>query len=152
MIEIIDYKRGIRNLVISLIFGIVVPYILFGFLFPSEAFCLTSIIGNGIVFLIVYTNFGIFKKQSFIRLLIGMSYIFVLVYFYTVGHNVFTLYLPHCAFGTLCVKSGTFGLNIAFEFDYSIIIIIILILKTLNVIRIYLKVPKEEEFEIYYLK
>jgi len=152
MIEIIDYKRGIRNFIISLIFGIIIPYILFGFLFPSETFCLISIIGNGIIFLIIYTSFGIFKKKSFIRLLIGVSYIFVLVYFYTVGHNVFTLYLPHCAFGTFCVKSGIFGIEIIFEFDYSILVIITLILKILNLIRNFLKVPKEEEFEVYHLK
>lgn len=152
MIEIINYKRGIRNFVVSLIFGVIVPYVLFGVLFPSDTFYLANIIGNGIIFIIIYTSFGIFKKRSFIRLLIGISYIFVLVYFYTVGHNVFTLYLPHCAFGTFCVKGGIFGIDIAFEFDYSLLVIITLILKILNLIRNYLKGSKEEEFEVYYIK
>jgi hypothetical protein len=152
MREIIDYKRGFKNFIISLIFGIIVPYVLFGVLFPNELFALESIIGNGIIFLIVYTSFGIFKKKSFIRLVIGMSYIFVLIYFYTVGHNVFTMYLPHCAFGTLCVDAELFGINIAFELDYSVLIVIIIILKVLNLIRNYLKSPKEEDFEVYCFK
>ena len=148
MIDLINRTTFIRNLIISAVFGIVIPYLFFGFIDPNQTiFNLNLIISNGIIFVIVYSSFGLFKKDTFIRLIIGIGYIITLVYFYTVGSNVFSMYLPHCNFADVCLEGSFADFSISFEFDYAWMVILLIGIKGANLIRHYIKpsLDKEED-------
>jgi len=146
MKEIITYERLIRNLVLSLVFGIILPLIIFSLIDPFNLFFDKSfILGNGIIFTIVYSLFGLFKKHTSIRFFIGIAYIFVLIYLYIVGFNPFTFYLPNCAFATFCVDLNVFNINLIFRFNYAWIVIIILVLIFINLVRNRIKIIESEE-------
>lgn len=158
MKESINYKTLVRNLIIGIIFGIVFPYII-QFIFNlldsniNDILNTELIIANGIVFCIVYTAYGIFNKDTFIRFIIGIVFIVVQIYFFTVGSNPFTFYLPHCAFGQFCLTATILDASFNVQFNYAWILYIYFSIKILNLIRHYLKredtqEKKEEEYKI----
>ena len=156
--DLINIKRAIVNFIIALTFGIIIPVICFSFLIQlfnplGDIFDYNLIILNGILFIIVYTMFGLFKKETIMRLFIGIGYIALLIYFYTIGSCIFTLYLPHCAFGELCLSGNLLGIEISFTYNYVWSIVILLILKSLNLLRHKIKpVEEEETYELKELK
>ena len=154
MEENISSRNIIKNFLISLFLGIIIPSIIFTVIDPKEIlFNRTLIISNGILYIISYTSFGIFKKHTFTRFIVGLAYLFIQLYFYLVGSNVFTLYLPHSSFGVFLFDAHLLGIDLIVHFDYSLVIYCILALKVLNLIRNYNKVPKEEdEFQIIKFK
>jgi hypothetical protein len=102
---------------------------------------------NGVIMVVVYTCFGIFKKEMVIRFLIGCGWIVTLIYFYTVGSNVFTVYLPNCGFGLFCVDGKINDVKISFEFYYAWFVIVILCLKGLNLLRHLVKPVEERKYD-----
>jgi hypothetical protein len=146
--EIISVKGLIKNLIVSLILGLVIPLIIIYILSPlmiiNGLFLEEGLIANGILFIIVYTAFGMFKKDTIIRFFIGIGYIILLIYFYTVGFTAFTGYLPMCSFGTFCISAEIGGISASFSLDIWWVFLIILSLKSLNLIRHIIKPPKED--------
>ena len=152
--DMMNWKTGVRNLIISIFFGIVLPIRLFFWLVElieplGQIFLTESIILNGVLFVIIYTSYGFFRKETSIRFFIGMGYLVLLLYFYTVGSNVFTMYLPHCSFATYCIggefQIGSQGLNIMIKYGYLWYVFLLLLAKTLNIIRHKVKVPENQE-------
>ena len=143
----INWVTFFRNLISSIIFGFVVPYYLVMNLDPNGVlFNVDALIINGWIFVIVYSSYGFFKKETVIRFFIGCGWIATLVYFYSVGNNVCTAYLPNCGFGLFCVDSKLNNVKIAFQFSYAWLIIIILSLKGLNLFRHLVK-PMEKKYD-----
>ena len=90
MSGLIKYRKFIRNLIVSGVFGLLIPYLLLTYVIPSNSvFNLPLIITNGLIWMAVYGALGFFKKNSFYRFLIGIGYVGLMVYFYTVGSNFF---------------------------------------------------------------
>jgi hypothetical protein len=152
----ITIKRGIINLIVALVFTIILPIIVFNFLLGlvdplGSIFIYDLIIANGILFTIVYAMYGLFKKHTLIHFFIGIGYLILLIYFYTIGSNVFTLFLPHCSFGELCVGGELLGIKVSLTYNYLWFIIPLLILKFLNMARHKIK-PIEEEEETFDLR
>jgi hypothetical protein len=143
--EYINFVTLIRNLIISIIFGLLVPYLLITFVDPSEFLWNEQLMYiNGIIFVGIYTTFGIFKKETVIRFLIGLGYIGVIVYFYTVGGTYISLYLPSCGFGHACYAGNFFGYEITLGYYFIYTVILILVLKFLNLLRHLVKPPDLE--------
>lgn len=146
MIDLINKKTLIRNIILSSIAGILIPFILVNYIDRNQAiFDFDLMISNGIIFIIIYTGFGLFKKNTFIRLAIGIGYILLLVYFYEVGSNVFTLYLPHCGYGVMCVNGNILGIKLLFALNYAWMIVILITIKSANLVRHYLEEPEEDD-------
>ncbi|MFX1453793.1 MAG: hypothetical protein ACFFDB_00325 [Promethearchaeota archaeon] len=145
MIDKINKTTFIRNLIVSLFFGIIVPLFLVFFIDKNQRiFNLELMISCGIIYVIIYSGFGLFEKDTFIRFAIGFGYILGLLYFYQVGSNIFTLYLPHCEFGTICVDGTLLDFKLSFSLNYVWMIILLLSLKGLNLFRHYIK-PVEDK-------
>ena len=143
----INWVTFFRNLIVSLIFGLVVPYFLITSLDPNgTVFVFQAVMINGLIFIGVYTIYGFFKKETVIRFLIGCGWIVTLIYFYTVGSNVYTSYLPNCGFGLFCVDGKLNNVKVAFQFSYAWFLIIILSLKGLNLFRHLVK-PMEKKYD-----
>ena len=143
----INWVTFFRNLISSLIFGLLVPYLLIINLDPNGTiFNFQALMINGLIFVGVYTAYGLFKKETFIRFFIGCGWIATLVYFYTVGSNVYTSYLPNCGFGLFCVDGKLNNVKVAFQFSYAWFLIIILSLKGLNIFRHLVK-PMERKYD-----
>lgn len=124
-----------------------VPYYLIINYDPNgTVFDIPAVMMNGWIFVGVYTAYGLFKKETVIRFLIGCGWIATLVYFYTVGSNVYTAYLPNCGFGLFCVDGKLNGVKLSFLFNYAWFLIIILILKGLNLFRHLVK-PMERKYD-----
>lgn len=142
----INWITFIRNLITSLIFGFLVPYYLVVNLDPYQTiFNFQALMLNGLIFMYVYTAYGLFKKETIIRFFIGWGWIATLVYFYTVGNNFCTAYLKVCGFGLFCLDGEFNNVKIAFQFSYALFLIIILCLKGLNLFRHLVK-PMERKF------
>jgi hypothetical protein len=146
MIEMINGKRGILNFVVALLSSLLYPlfltFNLLRFLDPNNVvFDIQMIISNGILFIIVYTSFGLLEKDTLLHLFIGIAYIFLLLYFFTIGNNLFTLFLPHLRFGMLyyIFPDSTF-----IALDYTFMIILFLCLKSLNLLRQFLEPTKKD--------
>ena len=143
----INWVTFFRNLITSLILGFLVPYLLVVNLDPNGIlFNIDALIVNGWIFVLVYSSYGFFKKETVIRFFIGCGWIATLVYFYTVGSNVYTSYLPNCGFGLFCVDGELSGVKIVFQFSYAWLIIIVLSLKGLNLFRHLVK-PMEKKYD-----
>ena len=139
----INYVTLLRNLITSVIFGLVIPYYLINYIDPKGyLFDLNTVLINGAIFVIVYTIYGIFNKDTVIRFFIGCGWIAILIYFYTVGNNFFTFYLPHCSFGYLCLDGSYRGIDFKFGYNYAWVIIAMLGLKGLNLLRHLIKPPE----------
>jgi len=143
----INWVTLIRNLIVSLIFGLLVPYLLIINYDPNGTiFNYYALMLNGLILVGVYTFYGLFKKETIIRFFIGCEWIATLVYFYSVGNNIYTAYLPNCGFGLFCVD-GKFGnVKMEFLFYYAWFIITILILKGMNLFRHLVK-PMERKYD-----
>jgi len=140
----INYVTLFRNLITSVIFGLVIPYYLINYIDPKGyLFDLNTVLINGAIFVIVYTIYGIFNKDTVIRFFIGVGWLATLIYFYTVGHNFFTFYLPHCSFGYLCLDGSYRGIDFKFGYNYAWVIIAMLGLKGLNLFRHLIKPPEK---------
>ena len=143
--EYINVVTTIRNLIVSIIFGIIIPYLLITYVDPSEFLWNEQLMmTNGVIFVGTYTVFGLFKKETIIRFLIGCGYIGVLIYFYTVGGTFMTLYLPSCGFGHACYQGTFYGTEITMGYYYVYTVILILVLKFLNLLRHLVKPPDLE--------
>ncbi len=144
----INWVTFFRNLISSLILGFLVPYYLIINLDPNGIlFNVDALIINGWIFLLMYSFYGFFKKETVIRFFIGCGWIATLVYFYTVGSNVYTSYLPNCGFGLFCVDGELNNVKIAFQFSYAWLIIIFLSLKGLNLFRHLVKPMEEKKYD-----
>ena len=140
MIEMINKTTLIRNIIVSSIAGIVIPFILVHFIDRDQViFNFDLMISNGIIFIIIYSGFGLFKKETFIRLVLGGGYIILLFYFYQVGSNVFTFYLPHCAFGVMFIDGNILGMELAFTLNYSWMVLLFILIKSINLARHYIE-------------
>jgi len=139
----------VRNLIFSLIFGLIFPIFIIILAFPilpiTNLPTSDCLITNGILYIIVYTSYGIFQKDSILRFAIGIAYVFLLFYFYTIGCSIFSLYLPMCSFGNFCLILNFNGTEIGFNLNIWWVIIIILILKIMSIVRAFIK-PKKEVF------
>ena len=143
----INWVTLIRNLIVSLIFGLLVPYLLIINYDPNgTVFNYSALMLNGLILVAVYTFYGLFKKETFIRFFIGCGWIATLVFFYSVGNNVYTAYLPNCGFGLFCVDGKMGGVKMEFLFYYAWFTITILILKGLNLFRHLVK-PMERKYD-----
>ena len=146
----INWVTFVRNLISALILGFLVPYFLIIYLDPNGIlFNVDALIINGWIFVGMYSFYGLFKKETVIRFFIGWGWIATLVYFYTVGSNVYTSYLPNCGFGLFCVDGKLNNVKVAFQFSYAWFLIIILSLKGLNLFR---HLVKPMEKKISYLQ
>ena len=140
----INWVTFFRNLMASIVFGLAVPYFLISYIDPNGyIFDLEAVLFNGIIFVGVYTVYGIFKKDLVIRFLIGIGWMATLIYFYTVGNNFFTFYLPNCSFGYLCIDGSYKGIDFKFGYNYAWVIIAMLALKGLNLFRHLVKPPEK---------
>jgi hypothetical protein len=149
--ELLNLKTFVRNLIASLILGIILPILLQSFLFSKiEIFSLELplIIGNGIILVIFYTTYGLFKKHTLIRLVLGIVFIILQIYFFTVGNNPFTLYLPQDQFAQLSISIPSTELSFKISFFYGWILLPYFILKFLNLIRHYIKEDEEWQLKI----
>ena len=143
----INWVTIFRNLFTSVIFGLVIPYYLVNYVDPQGLiFDLDAILFNGVIFVVVYTIYGIFNKDTVIRFFIGCGWIGTLIYFYTVGSNFFTLYIPHSGFGQLSIDGKYRGIKFEFGYNYFWVIIATLSLKGLNLLRHLVK-PPERKFK-----
>ena len=143
--DYINVVTTIRNLIVSIIFGVIVPYLLITLVDPTEFLWNEQLMMlNGVIFVAIYTAFGLFKKETVIRFIIGLGYIGVLVYFFTVGGTYVTLYLPSCGFGHACYSGTFYGTTITLGYYYIYTVIIILVLKFLNLFRHLVKPPDLE--------
>jgi hypothetical protein len=145
--ELINNKTLIRNFIISILFGIVVPYLI-EYFFLSKidffSFNFSLIIANGIILTIAYSTYGIFKKHTFIRLILGLIFIIVQIYLFSVGSNPYTLYLPQDSFAQLSLSFPFEEFSIQIGIFYGWILIPYFILKGVNLIRHYIKKETEE--------
>ncbi len=89
----------------------------------------------GILYVIIYSLFGLFDKRTNIRLIIGFVYIGFLILVFSVGHSIFTLFLPMNGFGVLYINIVIKGSSISASLNIVWIILIVLGLKMLNLIR-----------------
>ena len=141
----INWVTIFRNLFSSVIFGLVIPYYLVNYVDPQGLiFDLDAILINGVIFVIVYTIYGVFNKDTVIRFFIGCAWMGTLVYFYTVGSNFFTFYIPHSGFGQLSIDGNYRGIDFEFGYNYMWIIIATLSLKGLNILRHLVKPPEKK--------
>lgn len=148
MDSIITKKTMIKHLITSLVSSLIFPLILIFFIDPTgKFFNLSCIISNAIIYIIIYTAFGSFRKETFPRFAIGIAYVIVLIYFFTVGFNIFTFFMPHCAFGVLCINGKLMGASFNFSYDYAWFVVMYLILKTANIVRHFLEPIDEEDLE-----
>lgn len=148
----LNYGRGVLYLILSLLSSIIFPILciyLIGNIIPITYLMdinFILIVSNGILFTVIYTFFGLFKKDTIYHLIIGCIYLIILLYFYTVGCNIFTLFFPHYQFGGIIIKISLGSITLDFRLQYIFIIIFFLLLKVINLIRHYiqpLKVNKE---------
>lgn len=122
------------------------PYYLISYIDPKGyLFDLEIILFNGVIFVIIYTIYGIFNKDTIIRFFIGIGWMGVLIYFYTVGSNFYTFYLPHCGFGYLCLDGKYAGIHFKYGYNYAVVAIATLSLKGLNMFRHLIK-PHERKY------
>ncbi|MHA1526178.1 MAG: hypothetical protein ACTSQD_04040 [Promethearchaeota archaeon] len=143
----INWVTIFRNLFFSVIFGLVIPYYLVNYIDPSGLiFDLDAILFNGVIFAVVYTIYGVFNKDTVIRFFIGCAWIGTLIYFYTIGSNFFTFYIPHSGFGQLYIDGNYRGIDFEFGYNYMWVIIATLSLKGLNILRHLIK-PPERKFK-----
>ncbi|TFG08544.1 MAG: hypothetical protein EU539_01890 [Promethearchaeota archaeon] len=144
----INYVTFFRNLIVSVCLGLIGPFLIVMYVDPKESFLnLSALLINGGIFVAVYTIYGLFRKETIIRFLIGIGWIGTLIYFYTVGNNFFTFYLPHCAFGTICMDGKYRGIEFAFKYNYAWVVICILVLKGLNILRHLIKPVEEQKYD-----
>lgn len=143
--ELINKVTFIRNIIISSIFGLVVPNLLVTYLDPNQyVLDATMLSVNGTLYVVMYSMFGLFKKDTFIRFIIGWAYILVVVYFNTVGYTIYTLYLPMCNFGYFCLGGNVFGIYLYFGYIFFWTALVMIIIKILNLIRHLVKPPDAE--------
>ena len=141
--DLINKTTFIRNIIISIIFGLVVPYLLYTYLDPTGyVLNRVTMLTNGVIFIAIYSLFGFFKKETVIRFIIGIVYIGIVVYFYSVGHTIFTIYLPHCGFGHLCLEGTIFEITLNLSYIYIYTGILLITLKALNLLRHLVKPPE----------
>jgi hypothetical protein len=93
----------------------------------------------------VYTALGLFHKDTLYRFLIGIGYVALMIYFYTVGNNIFTAFLPHTGFAYMFISGTIFGIEITLGYGYVIPAIILISLAGLNVLRYLIKPVKEKK-------
>ena len=61
--DYINVVTTIRNLIVSIIFGVIVPYLLITLVDPTEFLWNEQLMMlNGVIFVAIYTAFGLFKK------------------------------------------------------------------------------------------
>lgn len=144
--ELFSWFGLIKNLIFSTLVGIVLPYLVIPFIGQYVSFLNYGIIViHGIIFTAVYSVLGFFKKDTLIRFIIGLGYIGLLIYFYSVGNNFFTLYLPHIAFGEIGISETIEGSTISFGFNYSWVATTLIFLIGLSTFRKFLKPRKEKK-------
>lgn len=153
--ELVNWITFIRNVITSLIFGLGIPYLLHTYVDPTGIVLdYNMMITNGIAYVIINSLFGLFRKETLPRFIIGIIYIVIVVYFYTVGYTIYTSYLPCCGFSTICLNGTladipavpaeyqgiTFAVSYAFVYTGALVII----LKSVNLFRHLVKPPEEE--------
>ena len=73
----INWVTLFRNLISSILFGLVIPYYLINYIDPNgKLFDLDAVLFNGMIFVGVYTIYGIFNKDLVIRFFIGIGWIY----------------------------------------------------------------------------
>ena len=148
MTKWINWVTFFRNMISSLIFGLLIPFIIITVYDPNgDFFDFNAVMINGAILVAVYTSYGLFKKETFIRFLIGCGWIVTLVYFYSVGSNLYTAYLPNCGFGLFCVDGDIENTDISFQFNYAWLVIMVLCLKGINLLRHLVKPLEERRFD-----
>ena len=136
MSDLINWITFFRNLIWSSLVGILVPYLLNFYIDPNELVLnYQMMLTNGLIFVGIYTVFGLFRKETIVRFLIGCGYIGVVIYFFTVGHTIYTLYLPHCGFCQLCLDGGLEGINFSLKYSYIYVGIVVVALKGVGIFR-----------------
>lgn len=136
--EYINGVTFIRNIILSCILGLLIPYILLTYGDPSSIVWgpyAQLMYVNGAIFVAVYSFYGLFRKETLVRFFIGCGYLVILIYFYTVGGTYMSLYLPSCGFGRACYTGTFFGYTITLGYVYLYTIILFLVLKFLNLLR-----------------
>ena len=107
--ELINGVTFIRNIIISVILGLIIPYVLITYGDPSSIVWgpyAQLLYVNGALFVLMYSLYGLFRKETLLRFIIGCGYLVLVIYFYTVGGTYMSLYLPSCGLGRACY-SGT---------------------------------------------
>jgi len=141
--EYINMVTFIRNLIISLILGLLIPFLLITYADPSGVVWDGGLMyANGLIFVGIYTAFGLFRKETFLRFLIGLGYIGIIIYFYTVGGTYISLYLPSCGFGRACYSGTFFGYTVSLGYVFLYTVILIIVLKFLSLLRHLVKPPE----------
>ena len=117
--ELINWVTFIRNIIAGVIFGLVVPYLIFRYLDTEGlVFDYEMMIINGSLYLTIFAFFGLFRKETAVRFIIGCLYILFIIYFYTSGYTIYTMYLPHCGFGVLCLGGEFEGVEFSLNYIY----------------------------------
>jgi hypothetical protein len=148
MSELFSWLKFFLNAIFSAIFGIVLPYLFVPFIGQYVSiFNYELILVNGVIYVCAYSLLGLFKKDTYIRFIIGLGYIGLLIYFYTVGNNFFTFYLPHTGFGQIYLSETIEGSTISFGYNYSWVAIVLIILIGVSTFRKFIKPRKEKREE-----
>ncbi|TXT58714.1 MAG: membrane protein of unknown function [Promethearchaeota archaeon] len=144
--ELFSWFGLIKNSIFSVLVGMVLPYLVIPFIGQYVSFLNYGVIMiHGIIFTVVYSLLGLFKKDTLIRFLIGIGYIGLLIYFFSIGNNFFTLYLPHSAFGEIGISETIGGSKVSFGFNYSWVATTLIFLIGLSTLRKFLKPRKEKK-------
>ena len=143
--ELVNWITFIRNIIIGALFGLLVPYLIFRYL-DSEGlvFNYEMMILNGSLYLAIYSFFGLFKKETALRFIMGCLYIGFIIYFYTSGYTIYTFYLPHCGFGVLCLGGEWEGVKFSLSYIYWYTAVIVVSLKGVSILRQLIKPPDEK--------
>ncbi|MEJ2252587.1 MAG: hypothetical protein P8Y97_23370 [Candidatus Lokiarchaeota archaeon] len=115
----INIKGFIWNIIFSLGTGILLPSILIPFIDSSGSiFNLNAIIVNGFIYIGVYSALGLFYKDTLYRFFIGIGYVVLMIYFFTVGNNLFTAFIPQTRFAYMYISGTIFGVPITIGYGY----------------------------------
>lgn len=149
-----NLKGLIKSFLIALFLGIILPFSLLSLAsthipFPLDTLINTQIlISNGILFIIVYSAYGSVKKENVLSLLMGACYLVLVAYFFTIGHSIYSLYLPLCGFGILCFNAEIGGFTLGLSVNFWWACALIIGLKALNIVRKHIKLTPEEKKEL----
>ena len=93
------------------------------------------VITNGIVMALIYGIHYANKKGNFLRIITNILILIMLIYFFFVGYNVFTLFLPVSTFATVYLEFG----ETYFLFSYLWIAIFGLLVQFITICKAFIK-------------
>ena len=141
--DMINWVTFIRNIISGAIFGLLVPYLIFRYLDTEGlVFDYSMMIFNGSLFLAILAFFGLFRKETALRFLIGCIYIGFIIYFYSSGYTIYTLYLPQCGFGITCLGGNIGGVKFSLNYIFWYTAVIVVSLKGVSIFRQLIKPPE----------